>query len=205
MTVMWKSLLAAALAFPAHAAEPLPAHGTFVSPSYALTFVAPPDLTYCPLPDNWVGSDHGTILFLLPPRTCDGVGYASMARGFEPPTVPRIEVEYERWDDAFRWPPCQRVGHIRFLGRPHPLCRSRWRGMVVREVRGLYVADDQTEAIFTLVTFPSRLSRDLTVLRALAASARPCAIPWKDAHGRTHVEGSGRPCKEKADTYGDFH
>ena len=205
MRVIWKSLLAALIAFPACAAGPLPAQGTFVSPSYAITFVASPGLTYCPLPDNWVGSDHGTILFLLPPRTCDGAGYASMARGFEPPTVPRIEVEYERWDDAFHSPPCQQVGHIRFLGRLHPLCRSRWRGMVVREVSGLYIADDQTEAILTLVTFPSRLSRDLMILRALAASARPCAIPWQDAQGHEHVEGSGLRCKKNGNGYGDFH
>ncbi len=205
MKAHWRSLLAVVVAFPAHAAEPLPAKGTFVSPSYALTFVVPLDLTYRPLPDDWVGSDHGTVLFLVPPRTCDGAGYASMARGFEPPTIPRIEVEYERWDDTFHSQPCQQTGHIQFLGRLRPLCRSRWRGMAVREVRGLYVADDQTEAIFTLVTFPSRLSRDLRVLVALAASARPCAIPWQDAQRRTHVEGSGRPCKMKGDSYGDFH
>ncbi len=201
MRVIWNVVLAALVTYPAFAAQPNAARGVFVSPSYALMFIAPPNLTYCPLPEGWTGSDHGTILFLVSPRSCGDAGYPSMARGFEPPTVPRIEVEYERWDDSFPSPSCRRVGRIRFLGHLHDLCRSQWRGMAVREVTGLYVADDQTEAIVTLITFPSRLSRDLTVLRALAASTHPCAIPWQDAQGRKHIEGSGQPCKKSGDFY----
>ena len=202
----WAAVVAVALASAARAEPPLPAQGVFVGASYAFTFTAPPGLTYCRLPDGWSGSDHGTILFLRPPRSCEGAGYPSMSRGFEPPTVPRIEVEYERWDASYHRPPCRQVGRVRFLGRVRPLCRSVWRGMVVREVRGFYVADSETEATVTLVTVPSRLRRDLAVLRALAATAQPCAIPWQDAEGRDRIEGSGRPCKKNGDdSYGDFY
>lgn len=197
-------LLAAVLALPARAASPEQANGAFVSRSYALTFVAPPGLTYCPLPPDWVGSDHGTTLFLTPPRTCGSVGYPSMARDFEPPGTSRIEVYYGRTMDeglGDRQMPCRRVGQMRFLSSNRPLCATTWRGMAVREVSGRYVADDETEAVFTLVTYPARLPHDLAVFRALAATVHPCALPWRDAQGRPRIEGSGRPCPEQGDFY----
>ena len=186
---------------PAWAGPPLPARGTFVSRSYALTFTAPPDLFHCPVPDGWTGSDHGTVLFLRPPRLCGGAGYPSSARGFEPPGMPRVEVYYGRTNGIHATEPCRGAGRVRFLGRLRPLCAARRRGMITREVRGLYTADDETEAVLTLVTDPSRLRHDLAVFRALAAGVHPCAIPWQDAQGRTRIEGSGPRCPERGDFY----
>lgn len=78
---------------------------------------------------------------------------------------------------------------------------SRWRGLVVRGGRGLYTADAETEAVFTLVTYPSRLRTDLRTFQALTATVRPCSIPWQDAQGRTHIEGSGPRCPENGGFY----
>ena len=201
MRGMVAALLVATIAAPVRAAAPQEAHGIFVSRSYALTFTVPRGLTYCRVPGDWAGSDHGTVLFLLPPTSCGDVGFASMARGFEPATVPRIEVYYGRTNGIHHAEPCLDVGRIRFLGRVRPLCRSAWRDMATREVRGLYVADDETEAVFTLVSYPSRLRRDLAVFRALTATVRVCAVPWQDAEGRPRIEGSGRSCPMEGDFY----
>lgn len=201
MRHVWAAVVMASLASTARAEPPRQANGVFVSRSYALTFTAPPGVSYCPLPEGWTGSDHGTILFLLPPRLCDGAGYPSMARGFEPPGVPRIEVDYERTTGLPPKPCRTAAGHARLFGRTMPLCASRWRGLVVRGVRGLYTADAETEAVFTLVTYPSRLRTDLRTFQALTATVRPCSIPWQDAQGRTHIEGSGPRCPENGGFY----
>jgi hypothetical protein len=46
---------------------PIPTPPIFVAGDYALTFRAPPDTTTCALPPDWVGSNHGTVIFLRPP------------------------------------------------------------------------------------------------------------------------------------------
>ena|SRR5215472_294217 len=49
---------------------PLPAPGLYVTSNYGLMAKIPKGLTYCPLPEGWEGSDHGTVLFIEPPSGC---------------------------------------------------------------------------------------------------------------------------------------
>lgn len=191
------------LILPVGATPPVPAQGRFVSHDYALTFRAPSRLTYCRIADDWTGSDHGTILFLTPPRECGGVGYPSISRGFDPPDTPRIEVEYERWENETPIPqrPCVRAGHVAFLDHVRILCRRQEGRMVALAIEGLYTADSQALAIVTLLTTPARIRQDLPILRRLAATVHSCTVPWRDQAGHRRHSGSGRPCPQSGDFY----
>lgn len=89
---------------------PIPTPPIFVAGDYALTFRAPPNTTTCPFPADWVGSNHGTVVFLRPPKGCGGVGYPSSSRSFSE-NVPRIEVFHAYWigDPGTGPKPCRRV------------------------------------------------------------------------------------------------
>src|ERR1700761_7268156 len=106
---------------------PLPTPPAFASEQYGLTFRTPPGSTYCSLPDNWTGSDHGTVIFLAPPKRCWGAGFPSSGRGFDG-NAPRVEVfyAYDLGDDeeGRKPPPCREVGRVLFLGKTRPLCRK---------------------------------------------------------------------------------
>ena len=54
---------------------PIPTPPIFVTPVYALTFRSPSATTICALPVDWTGSDHGTVMFLLPPKQCGGARF----------------------------------------------------------------------------------------------------------------------------------
>lgn len=172
---------------------PKPAPPVYASGNYALTFRASPTLTYCPLPDGWVGSDHGTTLFLVPPHECGGAGYASSSRAFSPSSTPRIEVYYGYAFDDERARPCKAAGRLRFLGQTRPLCRDRDGDMITMEARGSYQADEPAEASVRLVTSPRRLSIDMKALISLAKSLHPCRVP--DA---TPPLGTGAACPQAA-------
>jgi hypothetical protein len=88
--------MSVALALAAALAVPVAAPPVFVGGDYALTFQTPRKTTICALPSDWVGSNHGTVIFLRPPKRCGGVGYPSSSRGFSD-DVPRIEVFYAYW------------------------------------------------------------------------------------------------------------
>ena len=68
-------------ACPAQAGEPVVVKRPFVSDTHGLVVRFPPGLTYCPVAADWVGSDHGTVVYLVRPAACDA---AAM--------VPRIEI-----------------------------------------------------------------------------------------------------------------
>lgn len=168
----------------ATASQPRPAPSHYATPNYELTFAVPRGATYCPLPRRWVGSDHGTILFLERPRWCGDAGYPSSSRGFEPEAVSRIEVYYGfALDDDTLPPPCHRVATMVFLGRAVPICEAREHGAIVRSVRGTYMSGSNAEAVLTLVSRPSRLARDMAVFQALAKSLRTCNGGWRKPDG----------------------
>ena len=176
------------------AAGPKPAPARYATGNYGLTFSVPRGATYCPLPRNWVGSDHGTTLFLERPRRCGGAGFPSSSRGFAPETVARIDIYYgfSFGDDAPRLA-CHRVGTIAFLGGTRPICETREGGGVVRSVTGLYDSvGAEAEAVVTLVSRPERLSRDMVAFRALARSLWACNGGWRRPDGS--LMGKGRPC-----------
>ena len=179
--------------------KPQPAHGRFTTTNYTLTFAAPPALTYCPVPKDWVGSDHGTILFLIPPRSCTGVGYAASGRGAVPAGLPHIEIYYGYRDPGESpLPPCRRAGKVRLLGRERPLCAGRNGASVARTATGLYRSDAMSEISLTLVTTPRRLARDMVVFTRLVESIRTCTSNMVLPGGK-HF-GSGPRCKR-----GDFY
>lgn len=177
-----------------------PAPGVYATQNYGLTFHVPPHSFYCPLPAEWVGSDHGTLIFLEPPGSCAGYGFPSSARGFER-DVARIEIfygydlsEFDGEENALAPQPCDAVAHVRFLGRDTPICKTLADGKITLRAKAKYEADARAEATFTLVTTAGRFARDSTVFQALLASARPCSSEWKDNKGRTGRIGTGDRC-----------
>jgi hypothetical protein len=174
---------------------PVPAPPVYVTENYFLTFRSPAGAAICPLPDDWVGSDHGTTLFLSPPEICEGAGYPSSDRGFSP-DEPRIEVYYGfAFDDG---PPitrhCRADGTIKLFRRTRTLCRGAAPGDVRFTAQARYSAGGPAELVITLVTRQDRLARDLQTFRAFAATARPCSVSFSDEHGKRGWAGTGAPC-----------
>jgi hypothetical protein len=192
-----------ALAMAAAVSLPLPAPGQFVTEQYGLTFETPARSSYCALPKDWVGSDHGTVIFLVPPKRCLGAGYPSSGRGFDG-DVPRIEVfyGYSTRDDAVDQapPPCARIGSAEFLGKARPLCRIHVQGRKGISAEADYpVENGAANAVLTLVTTPVRLRADLSKFKLLLKSARTCTATWKpDDGGAPFTTGSGPPCPSQA-------
>ena len=159
----------------------------YATQNYGLTFRVPPHAFYCPLPKDWSGSDHGTVIFLEPPGSCSGGGLASSSRRFER-DVSRIEIYYghDLSDDAPSEPrACDRVAQVRFLGSDTPVCRSMDNGAITLRARGKYRSDAPAEADFALVTTAARLAHDFTVFRELLASAKACRTKGMKQQGRS--------------------
>lgn len=177
---------------------PEPAVGAFASANYAISFIAPARVTYCPIPPDWAGSDHGTVIFLEPPRFCRGVGFPSSSRGFQP-DVPRFEVYYGldlSHDEASPMSPpkCNRAGAITLLGTAHALCRSRDKHHVVLWSQATYSTYGPAELILTLVTTRHRLSSDLTRFRTFASSVHTCKQHDRRLKGSASTWGMGPRC-----------
>jgi len=181
---------------------PLPTPRAFVSEQYGLTFQTPPISSYCALPKDWVGSDHGMVIFLLRPKRCYGVGYPSSGRGFEG-NPPRIEVfyAYDVGDDDEEQgpPPCEEVGRVMFLGKVQPLCRVSSRKDIQVSISAKYKADIAAKTTLTLVTSATRLKSDLRKFKTLLRSAKTCTATWHDDKGHPpFTTGSGPPCPADA-------
>lgn len=175
---------------------PIPTPPIFVAGDYALTFHTPPDTTTCALPADFVGSNHGTVIFLQPPKDCGGVGYPSSSRSFSE-NVPRIEVFYAYWlgDPGTGPKPCHRViGRIQFIAKARKLCQTD-QGQDLRiSVSARYTADIPAWVELTLVTTPRRLDADLKTFRELAGSVTPCKVSWSSSDGRSGSYGVGQMC-----------
>jgi hypothetical protein len=181
---------------------PLPTPGAFVSEQYGLTFRTPPHSSFCTLPADWVGSDHGTVIFLARPKRCFGAGYPSSGRGFSG-DPPRIEVfyGYDTSDDEAdqKPPPCKEIARAMFLNAVRPLCSALSRRGVAVSVSAKYQADVAAEASLTLVTSRARLKGDLSTFRTLLQSARTCTAAWHDDRGgKPFSTGTGPPCPDDA-------
>ena len=195
---MLAALLAAAIATQPSAVEavaPRSAPSVYVTPNHFLTFRLPAGLYYCPLPDSWTGSDHGTVLFLRPPARCGGAGFPSSSREFSPDDTPRIEIYYGYAFDEDEGPPekCVRVARIRIMGRSRLLCDLKMEGMKAASVSLKYQADSSSEVILSLISRSDRFAADLVQLRAVAASIKPCKALWT-INGKTVSDGWGEPC-----------
>lgn len=174
---------------------PLAAPAEFSSSQYGLTFHTPVASTYCPLPTEWVGSDHGTTVFLESPTHCGGAGYPSTSRAFEPDDVARIDLfySYRSGDDELPAPPCQRVDTLIFLGAQADVCEERRGALVSRSVIARYSADVPAQAILTLTTREERLTADMATFRRTAATFRTCSSVLRGPKGRFTI-GVGAPC-----------
>jgi hypothetical protein len=193
-------LFALSVAAQAHAgSRPRPAHGRFTTNNYTLTVIAPPGLSYCPVPRTWVGSDHGTILFLIPPSRCGGVGYAASDRGALPANLPHIEIYYGFSDpDSSPSPPCEKIGEIRLLRQDRAVCAQRGGATIVRTVTALYKNDTANQLSLTLVTTPKRLASDMAVFTRLVEGFSTCTSDMILPGAKRF--GSGPRCKP-----GDFY
>lgn len=195
-------LLSNAPAAPAR--RPFPAPAQFLTGLHALTFHSPAGSTYCPLPSDWVGADHGTTLFLTPPARCGGAGFASSSRGWDGAAA-RIDVYYGYWmgEDISEPPPCDRFGSIRLLGKDRPLCREKDKAVTL-SVSARFTGESDSEIALTLVTTPKRLIADLATFRAMAASVRTCSgVSHSYDHkgresGKPYRFGRGAPCPAAA-------
>ena len=183
----------------ADAMPPVQAQGVYTTPNYNLTFQGPAGTTYCPLPSGWVGSDHGTTIFLTPPAACGGVGYPSSSRDFSPADTPRIDVYYGYApddDDVPQPASCDAVGRSRLLGQHRTLCRNRQNGLISISIQSTYSADAPAELVIRLTTTANRIKQDMETLVAFAASVRTCTTHWKRPNGRIETAGKGAPCPE---------
>ena len=195
-------LCAASASAAPHSFKPPLAPSQYASAQYGLTFRVPKGATYCPLPNDWVGSDHGTMVFLERPKSCgNGFGYPSSGRDFQPHNSSRLELFYAYWMGDDEPPPkrCHPVGRVWFLGKDRPVCESRSHGLIVRTASARYMSDIEAKADLTLVTKPQRLARDMASFRDTAASFRTCSETWHDsddsqAKAKSFTTGRGPPC-----------
>lgn len=195
-------VLAGLAATTLHAAAlgPRPAPPIFATEEKGLTFRTPSGSTYCPLPDDWTGSNHGTVVFLTPPDKCGGAGFPSISRWFSPANTARIEIEYEFavGDDGDEARPCHAVGQVQLLSLQRPLCRQDSDGMIVLSAWAPYKSDLAlaSDVYISLVTTRGRLSNDTKTFFALAASIRACSAVWPSSSPKAKpvVTGEGARC-----------
>jgi hypothetical protein len=181
---------------------PQPTPKAFASEQYGLTFATPDGGSYCALPADWSGSDHGTVIFLAPPKRCYGAGFPSSGRGFEG-NAPRIEVFYAYdvadEEEPSKPPRCKAIDRVRFLGEVRRLCRKSSRQGVEVSVSAKYSADVPAETTLTLVTSRNRLADDLIKFERLLETVRTCTATWHDDKGgKPFTTGSGPPCPAEA-------
>jgi hypothetical protein len=184
------------------AIAPKPAPPVFVTSIYGLTFKTPPASFYCPLPDDWVGSDHGTTVFLQSPGSCGGAGFPSSSRGFSR-NVPRIDVFYAYWmgEDEPSPPPCPAAGRMQLFSELRPLCREDKDGWITVTVSARYTADIPAQVTVTLVTQPNRLDQDISKLISLTTSMRSCSSVWTFDKGKRSVVGNGPRCPKDGEYF----
>ena len=161
--------------------RPLPAVKPYVSENYGVAFEPPPGLTYCPLPANWVGSDHGTDLFLTPPSDCGGAGFPSSGRAYDP-DVPRIFLYYG-WalDEGEGVRKCdgRPLNGLRLFGHLAKGCRTDKGEIVSIEIRAMHQAlGNPVEVSLTLGTTHARLQHDFAIFKQLAAATKACKPDW---------------------------
>jgi hypothetical protein len=183
--------------------SPVPTPPVFVAGNYALTFRTPLNTTICALPADWVGSNHGTVIFLRPPVSCGGVGYPSSSRSFSE-DVPRIEVFYAYWlgDPGTGPAPCHNVvGTVKFIAKDRKLCETSEGQDLRLSVRARYTADAPAWVELTLVTTPSRRDADLKTFRDLAGSLTQCKVLWSGSNGKSGSYGVGSICPEEGEFF----
>jgi hypothetical protein len=193
---------------------PRPAPPLFATVNYGIMASIPPGLTYCPLPSDWVGSDHGTGIYLTPPAGCHRYeGYPSSGRG-ETESVPTISLyyAYNAVDEidlpSYFGPPrneselmkltCEdsqiaAPNGLTLLGKPAVGCRYDHGDQVRVTMAQLYSLETSKlheapdcELVMTLTTTRPRLAKDLRIFGAITKSISVCTPKgYKPFVGRT--------------------
>jgi hypothetical protein len=163
--------------------RPLPAPALYVTHNQGLRIVIPGGLTYCPLPPDWVGSDHGVELYLTPPSGCGGAGYQSSDRDAGSQT-PSIAIYYEfNTDDYVDRRRCAAPVALRLFGRPARACRRREAGWITVEASANYsIGQEPHDLVLTLRTTGTRYTHDLARFRSFAKGVAVCRPEWGDGH-----------------------
>ena len=152
----------------------------YVTEIYGFTFEAPRGAYYCPLPEDWIGSDHGTIVFLERPSSCVGAGYPSSSRSFEPQTAPRISIYYSySMEPEDRPPPepCQALAGfptMQWFGQTRRICRSEQDGFVVLTIQAAVGGKPPRDLSVRLVTPREPTYGEFMTFLSLATSIRSC-------------------------------
>ena len=176
--------------------DPQQVPGEYVTGNYGLIFQPPQKSFFCPLPKDWVGSDHGTFLFLKRPTACYGAGYPSSSRGFEPPTTARIEVYYGYAPEPDEEKPqaCKVAGTAMLFGKKVSLCKREWQGMTAISASGRYTADAPAEFSATLVALPADQKAYMPMFLSFLASVHACDAGWTDSRTGKHMGFRGARC-----------
>jgi len=172
----------------------------------------PQGLRYCPLPEGWTGSDHGTALFLEAPSGCiPSRAYASSSRP-TPEFVPAIYlyyaynvVEIERGNGQSSPPRTSAEYAQRYckkpflpvppgltlLGKPALGCRHDDGDRVEISLKAVFDGGESGMDV-TLSTTRQRLARDLRVLSSVASEISECQPSWdKKKHERPACPQTG--------------
>jgi hypothetical protein len=196
------------------AGQPQPTPSLYVTENHGLMARFPPGLTYCPLPKDWVGSDHGTEVYLVPPVACGlSTAYQSSDRSPES-RVPTIGLYYafnvaeiEHKPGQFSPPRSAREvlsmhctephtrapAGIRLFGVPAAGCLIEHGRSVEVRVAGVYSYASATDGLpdhillVSLMTTKDRLGDDLGVFKVVVGSIHVC-IPY----GATDATGQRR-------------
>jgi hypothetical protein len=209
----WFLRIAPSVADDLGADQPRPVPPVYVTENHGLMASFPPGLTYCPLPKDWVGSDHGTEVYLVPPAGCGastsywssdrspgsrvptiGLYYAynvveiSPGSGrYSPPRTPREALQI-----YCREPHAPVPAGIQLLGVVAAGCLIEDRRSVEVRVVGLYSVDRAMQEVadhvlvVSLMTTRDRLRDDLGVFKVIAGDIRVCTPDWaKEVKGRS--------------------
>jgi hypothetical protein len=192
-------LAASTLVTSAQASQtPSKAFARFTSFDYVLTFVTPPGLYYCALPDDWEGSDHGTVLFFERPRAYMGVGFPSSARNYTP-EVPHISLYYGYHMEESPLERCKRIaGYTRMMGKIRSVCAERDGKFEIRGVSTLYDVNGKAdgEIGLSLVTTLARLRQDFATFARVAGALRNCRTSLADDKGKREYWGRSPACRD---------
>lgn len=207
--MIWFLRIAPSVADDPGADQPRPAPPVYVTEKHGVMASFPPGLTYCPLPKDWVGSDHGTEVYLVPPAGCRALrSYPSSGRypgshvrtislyyGYNvveirPGSPPRTRREALQINCGEPYAPLP--AGIQLLGFAAVGCLIENRGSVEVLVVALYNLEGaQQEApdhelVVSLMTTRNRLADDLRVFKAIARDIRVCTPDWaKEVVGRS--------------------
>jgi hypothetical protein len=183
------------LALAAGLSSPTLAPPVFIS-GKAVTFRSPPKTFICPLPKDWIGSDHGTTLFLQRPRSCARQGYPSSERNYRGSLgLHRIEMFYWYWMGEDEPPhKCHQIGTLAWMGKERPLCLTRVRGALEFWSQARFFADTDSAISIRLVTSSPSIAADLKTFRSWSTTVRACRIHAKNANGKPFTYGPTPDC-----------